>query len=110
MPRISEATILEAVRRLQEAAPGATVVLFGSYARGDAGEDSDLDFLVIEDTVMAQRREVARLLRVLEPLDLPVDVVVMSRRNYEDWCDRPGTLPNLAKREGRWFDAVSQPL
>ncbi|MBA3572751.1 MAG: nucleotidyltransferase domain-containing protein [Pyrinomonadaceae bacterium] len=33
---------------LGEAAKPARVVLFGSYARGAATEDSDMDFLVIE--------------------------------------------------------------
>ena len=32
--------------RLRQAAPDATIILFGSHARGDAREGSDLDFLV----------------------------------------------------------------
>ena len=43
-----DALIAEAARMLQAAAPEAQVLLFGSYARGEAGPDSDLDFLVIE--------------------------------------------------------------
>jgi uncharacterized protein len=34
-----------------EARHPARVLLFGSHARGDAGPDSDLDFLVIERDV-----------------------------------------------------------
>jgi predicted nucleotidyltransferase len=47
----SEAVIAEAARRLASAAPGAQVILFGSYARGDAKRGSDLDFLVVEPKV-----------------------------------------------------------
>jgi len=55
---IDEATINKAVELLQQAAPDATIILFGSGARGEAKEDSDLDFLVVEPSV-------ARTLRIL---------------------------------------------
>ena len=34
---------------LQRVAPGATVILFGSEARGDAHADSDIDVLILLD-------------------------------------------------------------
>ena len=40
---ISEQTIQQAVARLVVAANPSKIILFGSYARGDATEDSDLD-------------------------------------------------------------------
>ena len=40
-------------------------MLFGSYARGDAREDSDLDLLVIEPRVDDRAKEMVRLRRVL---------------------------------------------
>jgi predicted nucleotidyltransferase len=58
-----EELISEAGRRLAVAAPGARVVLFGSHARGDAGSESDLDFLVIESKVDSRHKEGARLRR-----------------------------------------------
>jgi predicted nucleotidyltransferase len=45
---ISEKTIQEAVELLRKAANPVRIILFGSYARGDITEESDLDFLVIE--------------------------------------------------------------
>jgi hypothetical protein len=48
-----EALIAEAGRRLAAAAPGATVILFGSRARGEGRTDSDLDLLVIEPDLRA---------------------------------------------------------
>ena len=44
---IDETTIRKAADMLLAAAPpGSKVILFGSYARGEADERSDLDFLV----------------------------------------------------------------
>lgn len=57
-----------------EAAKPARVILFGSYARGDAGDASDLDFLVVEPTLQDKFHEMVRLRQVLRPLNVPVDV------------------------------------
>ncbi len=46
---ISEEIIEEAINRLIKAAKPRMIYLFGSYARGDARKQSDLDFLVIEE-------------------------------------------------------------
>src|SRR5947207_1490154 len=34
---------------VQQAEPGATLILYGSYARGDEREDSDIDILILID-------------------------------------------------------------
>jgi predicted nucleotidyltransferase len=48
----AEEMIERAGRALIDAAPApAKVILFGSHARGDADQGSDLDFLVIEREV-----------------------------------------------------------
>jgi predicted nucleotidyltransferase len=45
------APILLLVRNsIKETAPDAEVILYGSYARGDFHEDSDIDLLILIDT------------------------------------------------------------
>ena len=76
---ISEETIQQAARLLGEAAASpARVYVFGSYARGDAKADSDIDFLVIEREVENRRAEAVRLYGALAPLPLPADIVLIS--------------------------------
>ena len=104
---IDEATIAKAVDILREAAPGATIVLFGSYARGYPREDSDVDFLVVEPQLTARREEMVRLRDALRPLRMPVDVLVASERTFKDWADTPGTVICEAAKEGRAFGAVA---
>jgi predicted nucleotidyltransferase len=103
---IDESTINKAVELLRRAAPGSRVILFGSYARGQAGPESDLDFLVIEPAVSSPREERVRLRDVLRPLRIPVDVLVTSERTFKEWADTPGTVLYEAMHEGRVFDAV----
>lgn len=99
---LSEDLIQQAGRRLAEVATApAQVFLFGSHARGDAGSDSDLDFLVIEQTDQPRADEMVRLRAALPPLGVPVDVIVMSAALVERRRKVPGTLANTALREGR---------
>jgi len=97
-------TINRAAAMLLEAAPeGSEVILFGSYARGDATAESDLDFLVVEPLVPMRRAETVRLRRVLRPLGVSVDVLVVSRAGFEAWKGQLNNVVHEAAREGRSY-------
>ena len=91
----------EAARRIVAAAPGSRVILFGSHARGEPGPDSDVDLLVIEPRVEDRFAEIVRLQRVLAPLRLPADLIVVSEAHAEEWGDVASTMLHDALREGR---------
>ncbi len=84
-----------------EAAQPRKVIVFGSQARGEGTEDSDLDLMVIMDHVESQVRESVRLRRLLKGLIMAVDVLVVSREKYDYWCDTPGNVFYEAKHEGK---------
>ena len=95
-------TLASAVQALAQAAPQAEqIVLFGSQARGDADDGSDVDFLVIERNVENRAHEMVRLRRVLRPLRVAADVLVYSRDEVNRWGQQPGTALYWALREGR---------
>ena len=98
---ISNDAIAQAVRILVDAVNPIKVILFGSYARGDASDDSDLDLLVIEREVVNKRAEMVRLRNLLRPLRIPVEVIVVSQDEFADWAHLNGTLLHWAAREGR---------
>jgi len=103
---IDQTTIARAARALNRAAPkGSKVILFGSYARGDATANSDLDFLVVEPKVIARIQEAARLDAALRNIRVPMDVVVISQETFDYWKETPNTLPYQAAREGRVLHA-----
>jgi len=68
--------VSEAVRRIVEAARPRKVIVFGSQARGDGGEDTDLDLMVVMDVVGNQVEESVRLRRLLKGLIMAVNVLV----------------------------------
>ena len=98
---ISEATIQQAVDRLVAAARPLKVILFGSYARGDATENSDLDLMVIEREVPNKFDEMVRLRNVVGDVGIGVDVLVYSDQEASRRSQVPGTALYWAFTEGR---------
>ncbi|MEK7329328.1 MAG: nucleotidyltransferase domain-containing protein [Candidatus Eisenbacteria bacterium] len=91
----------EAVALLKAAAQPTRIILFGSCARGCASEDSDVDLLVVEAHVADRAAEMVRLARVLSPLRLPVDILVVSEEAYGLWSAVPDTVYHEARENGR---------
>ena len=98
---ISEETIRNAIDRLIGVAKPQKIYLFGSYARGDAREQSDLDFLVVERALRNRRKEMVRLRDAIRSMRIPVDILVVSESTFAEWADVPGTVVHKAKTEGR---------
>ena len=93
--------LAEASRRIVGASDPLKIILFGSRARGDAGEESDADLLVVEAEVNNPIAESVRLRRLLKDLLLPVDLLVVSQAKFEYWRDTPGTVYFEANQEGK---------
>lgn len=98
----SRELIERAGKALAEAAGAdSQVILFGSYARGEQRQDSDLDFLVIEPEVDDHFGESVRLARLVGELGVPADVLVASEAHVREWGGLSGTMIHDALAEGR---------
>lgn len=92
----------QAAERLHAARPEATIILFGSQARGDARPDSDVDFLVVlPEAPHSTRREMVLLTDLLRPLKVWADVLVLSAQRFREAASVPGTLAHTVRREGK---------
>ena len=98
---ISDSTIASAVELLVKTAEPFKVILFGSYATGNADENSDLDFLVVERDVPKKHKEMVRLRKALRPLKVPADVLVIDEDTHRDMINIPGTVHYWAEKEGK---------
>jgi predicted nucleotidyltransferase len=93
-------TIKRLTELLIEAAKPKRIIMFGSQARGDAGEDSDLDVIVVEEGVSDRAAEMVRLNRLLRSLDMAVDLLVVTAEKFNYWCDTPGNVYFEAATDG----------
>lgn len=103
--QVTDDLLNDMVRAIVAEVDPEQVILFGSRARGDAREDSDVDLLVIESAPFgkgrSRRREVARLYQALSGLDAAKDILVYSRDEVEHWRDSLNNIVARALREGR---------
>ena len=104
---VSMSDIRDAARRIAEEFHPERIILFGSYARGTARVESDLDFLVVEPKVASQVDEMARLTNALSKLAVAVDVLVVSSERFDYWKDTPNTVIYRAAREGKVYEQVA---
>ena len=98
---IDEQTLQQAVARIVAIAQPSRVILFGSYGRGDADADSDVDLMVIESQIENQGEEMVRLHKAVGHIGTGVDVLVYSEAEYERRSQVPGTVLYWARKEGR---------
>jgi predicted nucleotidyltransferase len=101
MQKLSPKMLDQVVKQIVDVAHPEKIILFGSYARGDARDDSDFDLIIIEREVTARRRETVRIRRALRPLRVPVDILVFSRDDVKRFGNIMGTVLYPALREGK---------
>ncbi|MGZ8217755.1 nucleotidyltransferase domain-containing protein [Methylomagnum sp.] len=99
---LSEQTIRDAATRMAAIAHDPRkIILFGSYARGDADETSDLDLLVVEREIPDRGEEWLRLMEAVRALPVDVDVLLYTEDEFDKrqgWCSTP---VYWAVREGK---------
>jgi predicted nucleotidyltransferase len=102
---ITEEVLNEIVSATVREVDPEQIILFGSYARGHAGPDSDLDLLVIERGQFSQERsrhaEIKRIRRALWDFRVPIDLLVYTTDEIAQWRDSVNHIIARSLREGR---------
>jgi predicted nucleotidyltransferase len=97
----------EIVCRLIKVYDPEEIYLFGSMARGEAGEDSDYDLLIIvPDDAPQEKRKDATAYKALRGTGVAVDVIVWTRSAFDKRLHLKASLPSIVKEEGRLLYAA----
>lgn len=98
----SDAILKQMLERLVATFHPEMIYLFGSKARGDAGRDSDYDFLVIvSDSTEPGYRRAQRAHRALVDVPYAADIIVLTRKEFERKKSVIGSLPETVLYEGK---------
>ena len=79
---VTMAQIEELVRRIGQKFHPERIVLFGSYASGQATEDSDVDLLVVTETSLPPRERYATIRRLAADFPASFDIIVKTPDEY----------------------------
>lgn len=105
MVKVSNDVIGQMAQEIAREVDPARIVLFGSWARGDAEQGSDVDLLVVEREPFgpqrSRRAEATRIWRCLSRFRVPTDILVYSVGEIAQWQDASHHVIAQALREGR---------
>ena len=78
------------------------IILFGSYARGEATVNSDVDLMVIMKNPSPRPDRAVPIIRLIhEHINEPLDIIVRSPEGFDAWSQSPFSLSNQVIKEGK---------
>jgi predicted nucleotidyltransferase len=89
------------VQRIVKRFRPAKIILFGSYAKGAARPDSDVDLLIVMPVRGSRRKKAVEIGVALHDIEVAKDVIVVTPEEFEWRKDVIGTIEWPAVREGQ---------
>jgi len=82
---ISRKNIQEIIEKIAQNFFPEKIILFGSYAGGKPGPDSDMDLMIIMDTELPKYKRATQIRLLFNPTPCPMDILVYTPEEIEDW-------------------------
>jgi predicted nucleotidyltransferase len=100
--RLSKKAAIEAMtRRIVDGFHPRQIVLFGSYAHGNARDNSDVDLLIIAPSAVPRWQRAVPVYRALAGIGVPKDIVWWTLEEIAEWRGVKSHFINTVLREGR---------
>lgn len=80
---INKDEIKRVAKTMAIATDAARVILFGSYARGEATEQSDVDLMIIAKSDLPRFKRSRELYKLLRPHPFAMDIIVYTPQEFE---------------------------
>jgi predicted nucleotidyltransferase len=101
MPENIEIILDNVIARITRRFTPEKIILFGSYARGTTTRDSDIDLLIVMNVEGSLRGKTNEIDLLLADRTVPMDLLVVTPKQYERQKELIGTVVRQAVREGR---------
>ena len=101
LPKQKRSELKLIVAHIRKLAEPEMIILFGSYARGLAGPDSDVDLLVVMPVQDSRRQQTVAIRTALSGMGLAKDVIVVTPEEVERYGNLVGTVIRPALHEGK---------
>jgi len=95
------ANIEEVAKHIGSNANAEAVILFGSYARGNANENSDVDFLVIAESKLPRFKRSREIYKLFKPYPFGMDILVYTPAEIERGRKISQSFVSMVLREGK---------
>jgi len=77
------------------------ILLFGSYAYGNANEDSDIDFLVVMSQPPKLQNAYLKIAEISQRLLIPIQILFIDKERFEETKDVVGGVAYPAYHQGK---------
>jgi len=77
------------------------IILFGSYAIGNANTDSDVDLLIIKQTHLPRLKRGIEARKMIDYSIVPMDYVILTPDEYNQNKESINHIANIATKTGR---------
>ena len=81
---IENRQIDEIVNRIASSYNPDKIILFGSYARGNYSENSDLDFILIKETTAPKHKRGVEVRKLFFGLPIPMDFKIYTSAEFNN--------------------------
>ena len=81
---IENRQIDEIVNRIASSYNPDKIILFGSYARGNYSENSDLDFILIKETTAPKHRRGVEVRKLFFGIPIPMDFKIYTSAEFNN--------------------------
>jgi predicted nucleotidyltransferase len=103
--KITEKVLDQIAEKIVKEVDPVKIILFGSYSRGDARPDSDIDLLIVEDQPFSENKnrwnEMIRIRQAIKSIKHPKDILVYSVEEVEKWRHSLNHIISKCLNEGK---------
>jgi uncharacterized protein len=111
MIEVTEEVLSDMVQAIVREVDPERIYLFGSRARGEARQDSDVDLLIVVSEPFGPEhsrfQEINRVYRALSSFRVPNDVLLYSSDEFAKWSQSLNHVLGRCSREGKLLYARS---